>query len=469
MNRRTFIAALGAAGIVRPAASRPNIVYILCDDLGWGDPGCYNPQTLIPMIHANRLAREGMRFTDMHSPSSVCTPTRYGILTGRYCWRSRLKRGVLSGYSPNLIEPGRLTVPALLKKAGYATAGIGKWHLGLGTDQKVDYAKRHKPSPIDHGFDYYFGIPASLDMDPYVYIENDRTLEQPTSTTPGQNEPRGVFWRPGPIAPSLKIDEVLPDLEKKAVSWLRGRATTPDQPFFLYLPLTGPHTPWVPTPEYRGKSGAGAYGDFAVQTDAVLGSVLKVLDETGLAANTIVFFTSDNGAHWTPADKNQFPHRANANLRGMKADIWEAGHRVPFLVRWPGRIKPGSVNDDIACLTDLMATAAAITDQRLQLDAGEDSFSLLPAFTGGRMKRDHVIHHSSEGVFAIREGDWKLATAKGSGGFSDPKSLPGTGQLYNLKDDPAEAADLWDKHPKVVLHLTKRLERIQRRGRSRPL
>jgi arylsulfatase A-like enzyme len=233
-----------------------------------------------------------------------------------------------------------------LKRAGYHTAGIGKWHLGLGNDEKVDYSKRFKPGPNDHGFDYYFGIPASLDMEPYVYIENDRTVEQPTANTPGQNEPRGVFWRPGPIAPSLKMDDVLPTLESKAVGYLRERAKTPDKPFFLYFPLTGPHTPWVPKPEFKGRSGAGIYGDFALQVDSTLGTIMKVLDDTELASNTLLIFTSDNGAHWTPEDKTKSPHRANASWRGQKADIHEGGHRVPFIARWPGKTKAGGVNND---------------------------------------------------------------------------------------------------------------------------
>ena len=473
MNRRQFLAALGASALAQPA-KRPNIVYILADDLGWGDLQCYNRESKIRTPYADRLASQGMRFTDMHSPSAVCTPTRYGILTGRYCWRTRLKNGVLWGYDKNLIEQGRLTVPALLKSTGYATAGVGKWHLGLGSADKVDYSKPHKPGPVDHGFDYYYGIPASLDMDPYVYIENDRTVEQPTANTPGQNEPRGVFWRPGPIAPGLKIEEVLPTLRDKAVGYLQQRAKTPDQPFFLYFPLTGPHTPWVPHPQYRGKSGAGIYGDFVMQCDDVLGSVLKTLDDTGLASNTIVIFTSDNGAHWTPEDKKKYPHRANASWRGMKADIQEAGHRVPFLVRWPGVVKAGAVNNDPGCLTDLMATVAEITGKPLPRDAGEDSFSLLPALKGGKGTRDTIVHHSVDGVFAIKQGEWKLIFGRGSGGFSQPKKIevkPGepAGELYNLARDPGETANLYLKHPDVVKRLTALMDRYKQEGRSRPV
>lgn len=376
LSRRDFCKSVGLASLAStlPAAeSRPNIVYILADDLGWGDLGCYNRESAVPTPNADRLAAQGIRFTDMHSPSAVCTPTRYGVLTGRYCWRTSLKKGVLWGYSPNLIETGRMTVASLLKAQGYYTAGVGKWHLGLGTAEKVDYTKPLRPGPLDHGFDYYFGIPASLDMDPYLYFENDRTVEQPTAHTEGRNEPRGVFWRPGPIAPGLKIDQVLPTLTQKAVSVLRERAAKPGQPFFLYFPLTAPHTPWVPNDEFRGRSKAGDYGDFTAQVDAALGEVMRTLEETGLAHSTLIVFTSDNGAHWTPEDKEKFTHRANAGWRGMKADIWEAGHRVPFVARWPGKIRPGAVAEELGCLTDLLATVAEITGQKLPDDAGEDS------------------------------------------------------------------------------------------------
>lgn len=476
MERRQFLQTLGAsatASLLSAQNARPNIVYVLADDLGWGDLGCYNPKSDAPMPNANKLASQGMRFTDMHSPSAVCTPTRYGIITGRYCWRSRLKKGVLNGESPNLIEPGRMTVPALLKSKGYYTAGVGKWHLGLRTEEKTDYTKPLKPGPRDHGFDYYFGIPASLDMAPYLYFENEHVVEQPTAQTPGLNEPRGVFWRPGPIAPSLKMEQVLPTLLAKAESILRERAKTPGQPFFLYFPLTGPHTPWVPLPEYKGKSKAGIYGDFVVQVDDVLGRIMRILDETGLAKNTLLVFTSDNGAHWTPDDKAKFAHRANANWRGMKADIHDAGHRIPFLARWPGKIAAGSVSDATGCLTDLMATAADIVGQKLPDNAGEDSFSLLPAFAGKKGTREAVVHHSSEGMFSIRQGEWKLCLGLGSGGFSlprhaDPKPGEAPGQLYNLVKDPTEADNIYLKHPDVVQRLTALLDKYKADGRSRP-
>ena len=475
-SRRDFARSVGLGAATLPAlfgaSEKPNIVYILADDLGWGDLSCYNPKTQVPMPNAARLASEGMRFNDMHSPSAVCTPTRYGILTGRYCWRSRLKSGVLQGYSPNLIEPGRMTVATLLKDQGYATGCIGKWHLGLGTEDKTDYSKPLHPCPNDHGFDYFYGIPASLDMAPYLFVENDRATEQPSAETAGLNEPRGVFWRAGAIGPNFKMEQTLPTITSKAVDFINTRARG-EKPYFLYLPLTGPHTPWLPLPQFQGKSKAGIYGDFVVQVDNILGQILRAVEQSGKAKNTLLIFTSDNGAHWTPEDKEKFPkHRANADWRGQKADIHDAGHRIPFLVRWPGKVKPNSISDETCCLTDFMATLADLHSVTLPRDAGEDSFSLLPAMGGGKTTRPAVVHHSSEGLFAIRQGEWKLIFGRGSGGFTLPKKIepkPGEaeGELYHLIKDPTEADNLYLKHPQVVKRLTDLLNQYKSEGRSR--
>ncbi len=480
MQRREFNWTLGSSLLFQlPGGgrdSKPNIVYILCDDLGWGDLECFNKDSGIPTPNANKLASEGIRFVDMHSPSSVCTPTRYGILTGRYCWRSRLKSGVLDGRGSNLIEPGRLTVASMLKAQGYHTAAIGKWHLGFQDHQPVDYAKPLTPGPNDHGFDYFFGIPASLDFEPYLFVENNKPVEAPTAKTEGKNDPRGVFWRAGDIAPSFTMEGCLPTLADKAVAYLKERAAaSPSQPFFLYFPLTGPHTPWMPTKEWRGKSKAGIYGDFVAQVDALLGRISATLEQTGQARNTLLVFTSDNGAHWTPDDKAKFPHRANANWRGMKADIHDAGHRIPLIARWPGQIKGGQVSRQLGCLTDLMATAAEVVGFTLPGGAGEDSFSWLPAATGSKPKtalRDTIVHHSSQGMFAIRRGDWKLCLGRGSGGFSAPQKIepkPGEpeGELYNLAADSGETDNVYLKHPDVVAELTARLNRYKVEGRSR--
>ena len=311
-------------------------------------------------------------------------------------------------------------------------------------------------------------------MDPYVYVENDRAVEQPTAHTDGKNTPRGVFWRGGGIAPGFKIEDVLPTLTDKAVKIIRERGAKPEQPFFLYLALTGPHTPWVPKPEFQGKSKAGIYGDFVAQVDDTLGQVLRALDKAKVADNTLIIFTSDNGADWKPEDKEKFAHRANANWKGEKADIWDAGHRIPFLARWPGKIPAGEVSDELGCLTDFIATAAEITGAKLPKDAGEDSFNLLPALQSkkGKPIREAIVHHSSQGLFAIRQGEWKLELGLGSGGFSKPQHIDPTpggpqGQLYNIYKDPTESDNVWLKHPDVVARLTALLDKYKREGRSR--
>jgi arylsulfatase A-like enzyme len=482
MDRRRFLGALGmgAAGALLPAQERhyPNVVFILADDLGYGDLDCYNPGSKAPTPHLDAFAKQGVRFTDAHSPSAVCTPTRYGILTGRYCWRSRLKKGVLNGYSPSLIEPGRLTVPAMLKARGYRTAGFGKWHLGLGNQEKTDYSRPLRPGPLDYGFDSYFGIPASLDMDPYLYFENDRATAQPTGHIDGIREDRGVFWRAGAIAPGFRHIDVLPEITSRAARWVREYAGEHRaQPFFLYLALTAPHTPWLPAAAFRGKAKAGEYGDFVTMVDDAAGQVLAALDASGMAGNTLVIVTSDNGAHWLPEEIARWGHRANDSLRGQKADIWDGGHRIPFLARWPGRIRPDTTSSETVCLTDLMGTMAEITGYRLPRDAGEDSYSILPALSGPKPAkpiREAIVHHSMQGHFSIRQGEWKLNIGRGSGGFTPPveyQPKPGepAGELFNMARDEAETTNLYQEHPEIVARLTALLERYQRQGYSRPM
>lgn len=456
---------------MQAAPRKPNIVYVLADDLGWGDLFANNPESQLDMPNAVRLAREGMRFTDMHSPSSVCTPTRYGILTGRYCWRTSLKKGVLNGRSPYLIEPGRLTVASMLKAHGYYTGGVGKWHLGLGDGRTTNYNNLLSPGPLEAGFSYYYGIPASLDMEPYLFFENDHPVAAPTERTKGADSPRGYFWREGQIAPGFKMEECLPRLTDRAVQFIRDQKGR-SRPFFLYFPMTGPHTPWAPTGEFKDKSRGGLYGDFVQQVDASLGAVMRALEEIKAVDNTLIIFTSDNGAHWTPEDKSRFAHRPNANWKGQKADIWEAGHRVPFVARWPGQIRPGTYSNELGCLTDLLATVAEILNVRLPGDAAEDSVSLLPALRGKKGKRQDVVHHSVDGVFGIRQGDWKLCLGRGSGGFSEPKAIEPRGgepkgELYNLREDPGESRNLYNENPEQVKKLTELLASYQANGRSR--
>lgn len=487
VTRRGFLARVGGAAAALALAPRlrgadgalPNIVFILADDLGQGDPGCYNADSRIPTPRIDRLAAEGMRFTDAHSPSAVCTPTRYGVLTGRYAWRSRLAKGVLDGYSPLLIEEGRMTVASMLKARGYHTACFGKWHLGLQRGvAKTDYGKPLAPGPNSVGFDRSCIIPASLDMPPYVWIEDEKPVEPPSATVGGSArrwEGGEGFWRGGAIAPGFRHIDVLPAIGRKAVAYIEERAREgAGRPFFLYLPLSAPHTPWLPAAEFEGKSKAAWYGDFVAQCDAVVGEVMDALARCGLSDSTLAFVTSDNGSHWLPGMIAKYGHRANNAWRGQKADIHEGGHRVPFIARWPGKIAPGSVSGQLACLVDFMATAAAVAGAPLPPDAAEDSFSLLPLLLGGGAPaREAVVLHSADGLFAIREGPWKLILGLGSGGFTPPRTVaPGkdgvTGQLYNLAADPAEKENLFAAHPDIVARLKALLDKYKAEGRSRP-
>ena len=453
------------------ASSHPNIVFILADDMGYGDLSSLNPESKIPTPSMDRIANEGMYFTDAHSGSAVCTPTRYGILTGRYCWRTELKSGVLWGYSPLLIEKDRMTVASLLKKHGYRTGCVGKWHLGLGDEKKTDYSKPLASGPHTVGFDYFFGIPASLDMIPYVYVENDRVVEQPTDSV-GEVREGGVFWRGGPIAPNFKFEKVLPTLTDKALGFIDECAKSPQQPFFLYFPLTAPHTPWVPTDKFRGASDAGIYGDFVAQVDWTVGQVLKKLDEHNLTENTLLILTSDNGSDERYIGE-QYEHEANYIFRGQKSDVWEGGHRVPFLARWPDHIEPQSSSDETICLNDFMATVAAMLGEELDENTAEDSYNMLPALQGqldSSPIREATVHHSVRGEFAIRQGNWKLIFCKGSGGWTlSEENAPQAAlwQLYNLANDIGEHNNLYSETPDVVQRLDDLLEKYKKEGKSR--
>lgn len=444
-----------------PASTKPNIIYILCDDLGYGDVKCLGGErSKIATPNIDRLAAGGMIFTEAHSSSSVCTPTRYGIMTGRYNWRTHLQKGVLGGYSEPLIAKDRLTVPAFLKQQGYATACIGKWHLGMTIDQKNPNAAV-KDGPVTRGFDYYFGISASLDMPPFAFIENDRFTEAPTV--------QKQWLRKGPAAPGFEAADVLPTLARKAATFI-GQHEKSGKPFFLYLTLTSPHTPILPTKEWQGKSGLSPYGDFVMETDWALGQVLAALDKTGIADNTLVFFTSDNGC--SPAanvdeleGKGHFPSELR---RGYKSDIWDGGHRIPFIARWPAKIKAGSRTDQITCLTDLMATSAEIVGAKLPVNAGEDSVSILPVLlsTAKEPVREAVVHHSIKGNFAIRQGQWKLEFCADSGGWSQGGGADTPAQLYDMSRDVGERTNEYKQHPDIVSSLTKLLEKYVSEGRS---
>jgi arylsulfatase A-like enzyme len=460
------------------APSKPNIVYILCDDLGYGDIRCLNPQRgKIATPHLDRLAGQGMAFTDAHSGSAVCTPTRYGILTGRYAWRTSLQRGVLGGVSPPLIAQHRLTVAGLLKTHGYHTACIGKWHLGLGWTQwenpagrdqhpgwQFDFSQPFVHGPLSLGFDSFFGISASLDMAPFAFIENDRLTELPTAVK--------TWVRKGPAAPGFEAIDVLPALTRRAVATIGQHAADAKQgkPFFLYLPLASPHTPIVPTAEWQGKSALGPYADFVMQTDSCVGEVLAALEQHGVADNTLVIFTSDNGC--SPAANTEGlekqGHFPSAGFRGYKSDIWDGGHHIPLLARWPGVTKPGSRCDRIVCLTDLMATCADLLETKLPADAGEDSFSILPLLKGGdKAERKSVVHHSINGTFALREQQWKIVFGAGSGGWSKGGGQEPV-QLYAMSEDPGEKTNLQAEHPDEVERLTGAMKKIIADGRSTP-
>lgn len=458
----------------------PNVVYILCDDLGYGDVQCLNPeQGKIATPHMDGLAARGMVFTDAHTCSSVCTPSRYGVLTGRYNWRTTRQTGVNNGFSPPLISPERLTVAGFLKQQGYATACIGKWHLGMefpkaegarGNNPKatgVDWKGTIKNGPTDVGFDYFYGISASLDMPPYIFIENNRFVGEATATKEFHANRRG------PAHPDLEAVDVLPTIGRKAVEFIQRQSA--QKPFFAYVAFTSPHTPIAPTKEWQGKSKLGAYGDFVMQSDAVIGEIVAAVDAAGFSENTMVVVTSDNGCSKAVKieELQRQGHFPSAQFRGSKADIWDGGHRVPFIVRWPAGIKGGTSSAQTICLTDLMATCAELVAVKLPETAGEDSVSFAPAFQGKPIvsTRSGVIHHSISGYFAYRSGDWKLCLAKGSGGWTSPKEneVPAgapVAQLYNMSSDPGEKTNLYESHPEVAARLLKQLETDVQRGRS---
>jgi arylsulfatase A-like enzyme len=476
----------------------PNIVYILADDLGYGDVSVNNPQSKINTPHIDGLASEGMRFTDAHTTSSVCTPSRYSILTGRYPWRGRLPVGVLRGYSRSLIEESLPTVGNLLKTRSYHTGVVGKWHLGLDwvpkdaykdslkpeynkdnlygitTDmipEQIDFTKPPVHGPKTQGFDYSFILPASLDMPPYCYLENDKLTEQPTGYTKGnklESGYTGPFWREGLMVPSFDFYDVLPLFTNKAVDFVKKQSNSKD-PFFLYFALPAPHTPWVPKPGYAGKSKAGEYGDYVVEVDDAVGKMLHVLDSLGLSKNTIVVFASDNGPYWRENFVEQFGHKAAGEFRGMKGDAFEGGHRVPFIVRYPGKVKPGSVSNVTTTLANLMATLAELTGQHSEKFETEDSYSILPILTGTATtiaNQTAIVNISSKGTYDIRKGPWKLITKLGSGGFTVPVQInpkPGepVGQLYNLDNDIHEDHNLYAQYPEKVKELTELLEKIK--------
>ncbi|MDI9470244.1 MAG: arylsulfatase [Bacillota bacterium] len=466
---------------------KPNLVYILADDMGYGDVSALNPDAAFKTANFDAMADHGVVFTDAHASSAVCTPSRYSILTGRYNWRSGLKSGVIGGFSPPLIESGRATVASLLKDQGYRTAAVGKWHLGMDFAKNpdfielegfahspgVDYRRPIQNGPNAYGFDYFFGISASLDMPPYAYIENDRftAVPDPGRVLGGEGK---EFFREGPLAPDFAHEQVLDVLTDRVLAKLEELR---EEPFFLYFALPAPHTPIFPAPAFRGKSGTNAYGDFVLHCDDVVGRVRNKLNELGIRDNTLLIYTSDNGCS-PMADFEElraYGHNPSHVFRGMKADIYEGGHRVPLLMEWPEGMPKGESCDRLVCLGDLMATLAELLEVRLADNQGEDSVSILPLMKNpeaDEVRRD-LVHQSIDGSLSLRRGCYKLALCPGSGGWSNPR--PGEEspdapafQLFNLAEDVAEQQNLLHQFPDMVQEMKQTLKNYLCRGRSTP-
>jgi len=514
LTRRRFLGALGAAvaggwaatlpARAAPAARRPNILLILIDDLGYGDVGCYNAESKVPTPNIDRLAAQGVRFTDAHSPSTVCTPTRYSLLTGRMAFRTGF-RGVFTGAGgPCLIEEGRLTLPEMLRRKGYATALVGKWHVGLtffdkegrpihrnGREavERIDFSRRIPDAPIHRGFDRFFGTACCPTTDwLYAYIDGDRVPVPPTKRLdrgPLPDHPYSHDCRRGMIAPDFDLETVDLLFLEKSRRFLREHVRqTPDKPFFLVHSTQVVHLPSLAADRFKGKTQAGPHGDFIYEMDWVVGQLMHTLDALGVADNTLVILASDNGPEVASVVnmREDYGHDGARPWRGMKRDQWEGGHRTPFIVRWPGRVKPGRLTHQTFCLTDVMATCAALTGASLPNDAAEDSFNFLPVLLGHQGEspvRPFTLHQTIRLDLAIRKGKYKYLDHKGSGGnnYNNPRlkpyALPDTcpecpGQLYDLKADPGETTNLYRKHPEVVADLKALLERAKTSGRSAP-
>lgn len=468
------------------SAQSPNIIYILADDMGYGDVSCYNENSKIRTPHIDRLGAEGLRCTDAHTSSSVCTPTRYGIVTGRYCWRTYKKSGVLQGHSRHLIDPQRETAASFLRKRGYATACVGKWHLGMdwtardgslvdnAGGKEVDFTVPIRNGPLDLGFDYYFGISASLNMCPHAFIENRNVLGELTHlATQEQLRLHEVNGKAGWFARGYQQDQVLRTLARKSVAWIERHA---QGPFFIYLPLSAPHAPIVPSRSFIGQSGIGAYGDYCMEVDWLVGEILTALDNLKIAENTLIVFTADNGC--SPQAKFEHLHKQGHYpsyiYRGLKGSLWEGGHRVPFLVRWPAQVKARIKSDRLICTTDLLATVADLFQVKLPDHVGEDSVSFLPVLQGKDQPdeaRGGVVFHSDSGHFAIRHGKWKLVLHKEGGTrrknpADKPVEHPADLQLFDMDNDPSETTNIQHLFPEKVTELKELLAEFVNKGRS---
>ena len=489
----------------KPSSSLPNIVLILADDLGYGDVRCYNDQSKIPTPHLDRLAAEGLRFTDAHSPATVCTPSRYSLLTGQMAFRVPNGGTVFQGAGgPSLIAAGRLTLPAMLKKQGYATAATGKWHVGLTFKdadgvainsgkfeevKRIDYTRRIEGGPLDHGFDHFFGTACCPTTDwIYAFIQGDRIPVPPTKVidkSPLPKHPYADDCRPGMIAPDFSMEEADMVFLKKSREFLENHVrTSPGKPFFLFHATQSVHLPSFPGKDFKGKTSAGPHGDFIHELDEIVGTLMQDLERLGIADKTLVLFSSDNGPETTAVVhmREDYNHDGARPWRGVKRDAWEGGHRVPLIVRWPGRVKSATTTDQVVSLTDVMATVAAITGAALPNDAAEDSYNLLPLLEGKTaLIRPHLLTQAFAGAktLSIRRGKWKFIDHAGSGGnnyttgemkkfFLPEAVVNGIGQLYNLEADPGETTNLVSQQPELAAELKALLEQTKKTGRSAP-
>jgi arylsulfatase A len=491
----------------------PNIIIIFADDMGYGDVSFFNQDSGVKTPAIDYLAENGLAFTNAHASGSICTPSRYGLLTGRYAFRNKPAAGGLNGFDEMVIEPGRETLASLLGKAGYTTAGIGKWHLGVdwATNDaapkayfnsetgysNVDYSSPLKGGPNDFGFDYSFIHVASTDMPPYMFVRNHQVIDPEIMLTndvyPSRLHNtiydwdlrqltdddvywrRGVWWRRGEISKSFRLEDCQSVILQEGIAFIEEQSRNNDSsPFFLYLPLTGPHTPWLPIDQFKGESSIGEYGDFLLEIDHIVLQITNTLKRLNLFENTILIFTTDNGAAWPQQEINRTGHVANAGSRGSKGDIWDGGHHVPMAITWPAKIKKPAIYSHLVSLTDFFATFADLTGQQMDEDSGEDSFSFIHALYGNMDKptRDHMVHQSSARMFAIRNNGWKYIDGLGSGGFTHPafiQPVPGgpKGQLYHLENDPLESVNLYLLNLPLVNQMNHKLQSLIEAGRSR--
>jgi arylsulfatase A len=501
----TFIAATLSYSLAN-AQGQPNIVFVLADDMGYGDVSGLNPYARTKTPAIDILIDNGITFTEAHASASVCTPSRYGLLTGRYAFRTKDAAYGIGGFTNTVIEPERQTIASVLKKAGYTTACIGKWHLGVGWQTKdgkeprlneetgysnVDFNKKVTAGPNDYGFDYSFIHPASLDIPPYLFLRNHQAVDADMILTTDyyptrlentvyawdkkhSNEQavyweKGVWWRQGEMSRSFRMEDCHSEIVNEGVAFIdKQAAENRGKPFFLYLPLTGPHTPWMPTEQFKGKSSAGVYGDFIFDIDDAVAQIKNALIRNGIAENTMLIFSSDNGGYWPQEEVELFAHNSNQGRKGRKGDVWDGGHRVPLIISWRAKIKQPATYKHLVSLTDFFATFCELTKQKPKAGQGEDSFSFLDVINGNTEKevRESMVHHSSAGFYGIRMGNWKFIDGLGSGGFSSPaKLIPDEkgpkGQLYNIKEDALENQNLYFQYPEKVVELSAHLKDLK--------